>query len=91
MRQFLARMMFRPDHRWAPDRMSEYLDGDLAQGRRSRMERHLGVCVECRRLLAGLTLVVDALHRLPAPQPGRDTTQLAGAVRLRLEQPPPAS
>lgn len=55
------------------------------------MERHLGVCVECRRLLAGLTLVVDALHRLPAPQPGRDATQLAGAVRLRLEQPPPAS
>ncbi len=88
MHELLARMKFRRDHRWAPDRMSDYLDGELASRRRARMERHVGECVQCRRLIKGLTLLVDALHRLPAPESGRDPVGLAGSVRLRLEQPP---
>lgn len=88
MHSLLARIMFRRDHRWAPDRMSDYLDRELAQRGRARMERHVGVCNECRGLITGLKLVIDTLHRLPAPQPGRDAAQLAGAVRVRLEQPP---
>ena len=50
--------------------MSDYLDGELAASGRARMERHLGECAECRRLLAGLRAVVDGLHRLPAPSGG---------------------
>lgn len=48
------------------------------------MEDHLGECVECRRLIAGLRLVIGALHRLPAPGSGADRAQLVVAVRGRL-------
>jgi anti-sigma factor RsiW len=68
--------------------MSDHLDGALAPRGRARLDRHVGACVECRRLITGLTLLVDALHRLPAPAPGPDPVQVAGAVRLRLEEPP---
>ena len=70
--------------------MSGYLDGDLAARARARMERHLGECHDCRRLLAGLRVVVDGLHRLRAPSGGADAVQIASAVRLRLRlrEPP---
>jgi anti-sigma factor RsiW len=88
MREFTAKLRFRLDHRWAPHHMSEELDGELPARRRGRMARHLGECVECGRLFAGLTLVVDALHRLPAAEDGPDVAQLAASVRIRLNQPP---
>ncbi|HSC03835.1 MAG TPA: zf-HC2 domain-containing protein [Solirubrobacteraceae bacterium] len=70
--------------------MSAYLDGELRELRRSRMERHLGECVECRRAFAGLTAVVEALRRLPAAQSVREPAQIADAVRVRLGEQPPA-
>ena len=88
MHEFLARIRFRRDHRWAPDRMSDYLDGDLPPSRRPRMERHVGECAECRRLLADLGRIVNALHRLPAVGYGVDPVRLAGSVRPRLDEPP---
>ncbi|MBV9001820.1 MAG: zf-HC2 domain-containing protein [Solirubrobacterales bacterium] len=88
MRQFMHRMRFRMDHRWAPDRMSAYLDGELEARPRSRMEHHLGECAECRRLIAGLTLVLDALHRLPTRGSSCDPVRIAASVRVRLAEPP---
>ena len=88
MREFLARMRFRLDHRWAPDRMSAHLDGELPAQQRGRMERHLGECAECRRLFAGLTAVVDALHRMPPAQGARTPAQFVASVRVRLDEPP---
>jgi anti-sigma factor RsiW len=70
--------------------MSDYLDGELGSSRRTRMERHVAECPECRRLLAGLRRTLDALHRLPAPAGGTDALALAASVRLRLRQPPAA-
>jgi anti-sigma factor RsiW len=78
---------FRRDHRWAPRRMSDYLDGEIAPAARDRMERHLGECAACRRLLAGLRRTVDGLGRLPAPSPGVDAVQIAASVRARLAEP----
>jgi len=52
------------------------------------MERHVGECAECRRLLADLGRIVNALHRLPAVGYGVDPVQLAGSVRPRLDEPP---
>lgn len=78
------RERFRRDHRWAPRRMSDYLDDELAPAGRTRMERHLGECAECRRLLAGLRRTLDALHRLSAPSSGVDALQIAASVRARL-------
>jgi anti-sigma factor RsiW len=84
MHDILARLRFWWDHRWAPDRMSAYLDGELAARRRGRMDRHVGDCPECRRVLAGLGLVVDALHALPPPEDGAGAVQIAAAVRAQI-------
>lgn len=85
MRELVARMRFRLDHRWAPERMSAHLDGELAGSQRARMERHLGACVECRRVLRGLMTVVEALHLLPDEQDPLDPAHLAASVRVRLD------
>jgi anti-sigma factor RsiW len=69
--------------------MSDYLDGELAPGGRTRMERHARECPECERLLAGLRDLVNRLGRLPAPAGGADAAQIAAAVRGRLDEPPP--
>jgi anti-sigma factor RsiW len=90
MDEFWAKIRFWRDHRWTPDRMSDYLDGELAPEERARVERHVGECVECRRVIAGLRLVVEALHLFPAPEPGGDATGLVGSVRARLAEPEPS-
>jgi len=64
--------------------MSDYLDEALASRARTRMKRHLGECDECRRLLAGLRLVVDELHRLPTLGGSRDGLRIAASVRAKL-------
>lgn len=79
---------FERDHRWAPDQMPGYLDGELPEGPRARLERHLGECPECRRVLASLKLMIDRLAALAAPSGAPDAIQIATAVRARLDQPP---
>jgi anti-sigma factor RsiW len=68
--------------------MSAYLDGELAATGRARLERHVGECPDCERLLAGLRRMLDGLRRLSVPDDGRDALQVAAAVRLRLQEPP---
>jgi len=71
--------------------MSEFLDEELVGGAHTRMERHLGGCPECERLLAGLRAVVQGLGRLPAPAggaAGADAARIAALVRGRLDEPP---
>jgi anti-sigma factor RsiW len=80
------RERFRRDHRWAPDRMSDYLDGNLAANGRARMERHLSECEKCRRLLAGLRRTVDLLHRHVGPSGGADPLKIAASVRASIER-----
>lgn len=81
---------FERDHRWAPDQMSAYVDGELAQAPRTRLEHHLGECAECRRLLAGLRRMIDRLGRLAAPVGAPDPSEIAASVRVRLDAPPAA-
>jgi anti-sigma factor RsiW len=87
MRKFFDRLRFERDHRWAPGRMSAYLDDELGPRARRRLEQHAGECVQCRRMLAGLRRTLGALQRLPAPA-GGDAEQIAASVRLRLREPP---
>ena len=82
------RTRFRLDHRWAPRRMSDYLDGELASTGRTRMDRHVGECEECRRVLAGLRAMLEQIHRLPGRGGQIDAVQIATAVRARLREPP---
>ena len=87
MSSFLHRARVWLDHRWAPDHMSDYLDGELSASGRGRMDRHIGECDECHRVLAGLRAMLDALHRLPSPSgAGGDAVRIATAVRGRLAQ-----
>ena len=88
MNEFFHRLRFGRDHRWAPVHFSGYLDGELAASRRGRMERHLADCPECRRLLASLRQMLNALVRLPAPTGAIDPLQMADQVRRRLGEPP---
>ena len=44
------------------DRLSEYLDGSLAESERHGLEDHLRGCESCRKALAGLRAVVERLH-----------------------------
>lgn len=54
------------------DRLSEYLDGDLAPSERDEAERHLGECLVCREALAGLRAVAQAAGALENRAPERD-------------------
>jgi anti-sigma factor RsiW len=67
--------------------MSDYLDGELAESRRVRMERHLGECGRCRRLLDGLRRTVDVLHRFSGRSGEIDALKVAASVRVRLSEP----
>jgi anti-sigma factor RsiW len=89
MSEIFERDRFDRDHRWAPGQMSAYLDGELTDATLARMERHLGECAECRRLLASLTRLIKRLTTLAAPSGGPDPSEIAAAVRARLDQPPP--
>jgi anti-sigma factor RsiW len=86
--RLLYRVQFRRDHGWAPERMSEYLDGELTPRGRERLERHARDCPECERLLAGLRAVVRGLGRLSTPTGGPGATRIAAVVRERLDEPP---
>jgi predicted anti-sigma-YlaC factor YlaD len=54
------------------ERLSEYLDGDLAHDERIALEAHLDGCADCRAVLEELRAVVATARRLPDLPPSRD-------------------
>ena len=57
------------DHRFTKAHASVYLDGELDQRGRERIERHASVCPKCRALLASLRRMLTGLSRLtPGPR-----------------------
>jgi hypothetical protein len=54
------------------DRLSEYLDGDLAEAEAAALEAHLNTCAVCRETLAGLRRVVVRARSLEDRPPSRD-------------------
>jgi anti-sigma factor RsiW len=86
MANVFDRVRFRRDHRWAPRRMSAYLDRELPPVGRTRLERHVHDCPECRRVLAALRKMLGLLkHAVPAS--ARDEVpDIASAVRARLHE-----
>jgi hypothetical protein len=54
------------------DRLSEYLDGELPDGTREKLEAHLADCPECRAVLDQLREVAESAHRLEDRMPERD-------------------
>ena len=63
------------------ERLSEYIDGELASHERDALEAHLGGCDECRTLVADLRAVVT---RAAALEPAAPATDLWPAIRDRI-------
>ncbi|HEU5303954.1 MAG TPA: zf-HC2 domain-containing protein [Gemmatimonadales bacterium] len=68
------------------DRLSEYLDGELAAAERKAVEAHLVSCARCRALLGDLQLVVDHARLVEHPGPARD---LWPGIAARIGATPP--
>ncbi len=97
----MASLTFTLDHRWAPPRMSAYVEDDLSRRGRRRMERHVHLCPVCARKLRALREVVRGLGLLaagPAPPAEPPAAEVAGPpeasalstavlARLRGEDP----
>jgi hypothetical protein len=79
----LRMMRFHREHRWTHEHLSEYIDGELGARGRARVERHVGMCPECRRVLATLRQTLAALMGLREDQPGDIIDSVIG--RLRIE------
>ena len=63
------------------DRLSEYVDGELAAGERSALETHLATCADCRTTLGELRGVVARAKSLEDRAP---TTDLWSGVAKRI-------
>ena len=77
-------LRFLVDHRWTRAHLSDYLDKDLSEHDRGRVEQHVGMCPRCRDLLATLMKTLEGLHALraePAAAGG-----VADSVIARLRQ-----
>jgi len=71
IRRLLGRVAFRRDHRFTERHMSAYLEGELPARAHHRVEGHVGVCPQCRRVFATLKRTVRSLQALGAPaRPG---------------------
>jgi anti-sigma factor RsiW len=64
IRRARQRRRFTREHRWTHARLSEYLDRELSAGDRGRVEDHVGLCPQCRRVLATLRRTIQELRGL---------------------------
>jgi putative zinc finger protein len=68
------------------DRLSEYVDGDLDEARRSALEAHLVDCDQCRTTLVELRRVVDRARAMDERPPARDLWPgIAGRIGLSTD------
>jgi hypothetical protein len=63
--------------------LSAFLDGELDDLARARLEAHLGECLDCTRTLAGLRAIVAAAPHYPGREPARDLWQ---DIERRLDE-----
>jgi anti-sigma factor RsiW len=67
------------------DRLSEYLDDELAPGERGALESHLLACAACRGTLSELRSVVERARSVAPAEPARD---LWPAIAARVRTTP---
>jgi anti-sigma factor RsiW len=82
IRALLAKRRFMRDHRWTQERLSDYLDGELREPERERVERHVHWCPECRRVLETLRRTLKELMELR----GTPGESIAPGVIARLRR-----
>lgn len=59
-------MVFRLEHRFTQKNLSAYLDGQLTDSEKERLEHHLAECSQCQEELATLCSTVELLHAVPS-------------------------
>jgi predicted anti-sigma-YlaC factor YlaD len=70
IRRLLKRRRFMREHEWTHAHLSDYLDDDLSHAERDRIEEHVGMCPQCRRVLRTLRRTLERLMDLPVePRP----------------------
>lgn len=69
------------DHRFTRAHASEYLDGELPEAGRRRVERHTSVCPKCRTLLASLRRMIETLPALATTPPATVTDGVLERLR----------
>ncbi len=77
-------LRFRHDHRFTAEHASDYLDGDLDDAGRARVEHHARFCPKCHELLASLRRTVNALRALGAAEDGASDSDVASGVIAQL-------
>lgn len=65
IRRLLQRSRFMREHKWTHAHLSDYLDDDLSPAERDRLEEHVGMCPQCRRVLRTLRRTLESLMELP--------------------------
>ncbi len=68
-------------------RLSEVLDGELAESERAAFEAHVAGCASCREELAELRRLVEAARALPAREPERDLWPALAAALPAVSAP----
>ena len=57
-------MGYADDHQWSQRHLSHYVEGDLNNRARRRLDRHARDCADCGRGLRALRALVYAVQRL---------------------------
>ena len=84
----------RRDHRWAKGRLSDYLEEDLSERQKQRLEGHEGICPQCQHAIRTLKRLLKALPRLREREERgeasvADRTTRAVMERIEKEPSPP--
>ncbi len=81
----------RDGHAWVEERLSAYVDGQLAPNERAQLENHLRDCARCQASLASLKWTISLLKQAPAPAlPRSFILPRQGSRGLRPESAQPA-
>jgi predicted anti-sigma-YlaC factor YlaD len=68
------------------ERLSDYIDGDLAARTRTRIMRHLSRCEHCRALLESVTRTLEQLRSMGSVEQAPPAPATVRAVVERIER-----
>lgn len=88
MKRVLHRLRFLRDHRWVPPHASEFLDDELGERERRRVEWHADDCPECRELLRNLRTLIAALGTMRDDDGRLVASGVLASVQSRLSKLP---
>ena len=82
-------MGYADDHQWSQRHLSHYVEGDLNNRARRRLDRHARDCAECGRGLRAMRALARLVRGLDGLAPVRAPGTIFDRVRLAAGGPPP--